>query len=241
MNIISFNLHHCSKKAILACPLILEKHVPQLLVFTEFLHNAEGRKLESILKSNEFNILVSAPAQSGSVLVASKYEAVPLTVPFNAKQFRMPEELRSRVIGMKTAGINVIGVYLPQGDDRADYLNEMSKLDGVFLEQKTLIVGDFNVGDKMRDGYDHYPRSVYRKTFEAFDRLNATGWIDAWRETHSSSKERTWYFKKTGRGFRIDHMFMSPPLYEKMKLVEYSHEERESCISDHSLMFAEIN
>jgi exodeoxyribonuclease III len=67
-------------------------------------------------------------------------------------------------------------------------------------------------------------------------------WVDAWRKFHRkpSYVDYTWYMPG-GKGFRLDYAFLSPKLGDKLKAARYSPLERESGLSDHSMLIVEIN
>ena len=64
--------------------------------------------------------------------------------------------------------------------------------------------------------------------------------VDGWRHFHGDASEWTWLGNR-GNGFRPDHAFVSPALLGRLKAVEYSHTERNSRISDHSMAIIELS
>jgi exodeoxyribonuclease III len=105
--------------------------------------------------------------------------------------------------------------------------------------QSFLLLGDFNTG---LHGMDEVGRTFY--CVEHFARLSALGWTDVWRQFHGEKVEFTWYpilkGGRVGNGFRLDHAFATPSLLARLTDCRYSHSERESKISDHSLMIVEF-
>lgn len=106
--------------------------------------------------------------------------------------------------------------------------------------EDAIITGDFNTGLDFIDG----------PTFFLSDRMamlkdmkNDQGqrWVDVWRMFHpsASGEDYTWYGEKNG--FRLDYMFVTPGLAEKIRSVRYSHDERMSGISDHSMLIVDID
>jgi exonuclease III len=64
------------------------------------------------------------------------------------------------------------------------------------------------------------------------------GWRDAFRALHGySRRDRSWAWR-TGLGYRLDHIVVSPGL-EPIEC-EYVHEWREDALSDHSAMWARL-
>jgi exonuclease III len=68
--------------------------------------------------------------------------------------------------------------------------------------------------------------------------LPALGWSDAFRALHGyERRDRSWLFR--GRfGYRLDHIFVSPPL--RPSACDYLHSVREDGLSDHAAMWAEL-
>jgi exodeoxyribonuclease-3 len=105
------------------------------------------------------------------------------------------------------------------------------------LHEPAMIVGDLNTGAHYRD---EHRATLY--CADQFERLGALGWIDAWREFHGPNrKEWSWvYPRRRTYGYRLDHAFCTPPLAKRLVGCRYSHDERESGLSDHSLMIVDL-
>ncbi len=65
------------------------------------------------------------------------------------------------------------------------------------------------------------------------------GFEEAWRSLNGDKREYTWRSNR-GNGFRIDHAFLSRALRGRLIDARYSHRERDSKISDHSLMIVDF-
>lgn len=103
------------------------------------------------------------------------------------------------------------------------------------LQEPFLFLGDFNTGAHRLDEAG--------KTFvcaEHFGKLSELGWKDMWRHHNNGPTEWTWYSKQKGgapcNGFRLDHAFATPSLAPRINACRYSHAERISRISDHSIL-----
>ena len=97
-----------------------------------------------------------------------------------------------------------------------------------------LVIGDFNTGNF----YEDEKNATFSCTRE-FNELKVNGLIDSWRSRNKDIKEFSWY-SHAGNGFRIDHIFSTPIINDRIKDIYYSHNEREQKISDHSAMIVEI-
>jgi exodeoxyribonuclease-3 len=99
-----------------------------------------------------------------------------------------------------------------------------------------VFVGDLNTGALIDDQKFFCAEHFQRMTDEL-------GWTDLWRKFNGNAAEYTWFSKrKEGRkGFRIDHAFASSALLPRVVNCRYSHCERETGISDHSVLVVEIS
>jgi exodeoxyribonuclease III len=155
---------------------------------------------------------------------------------------------------LEVLGIHVPDVKTQDGDGRINKTLGYKKLfwealirfaqEKMVREENVIIMGDFNTGlntvDKEPGAGDFY----LSKCMEAFLELqDAKGrkWVDAWRKFHrrQSQTDYTWYMPG-GKGFRLDYAFLTPALADKLKAVRYSSLERESGLSDHSMLIVEI-
>jgi exonuclease III len=97
-----------------------------------------------------------------------------------------------------------------------------------------LLIGDFNTCEA---GVDAYKKPLAGS--DQFVAIRDAGYVDLWRRTNSTM-EYTWFsFGRGGvtlNGFRIDHALASPSLARRVTGCRYSHVERESRLSDHSLL-----
>jgi exonuclease III len=65
------------------------------------------------------------------------------------------------------------------------------------------------------------------------------GWKDAFRALHGyDRRDRSYMIKPPGYGWRLDHILLSPGV--EPRACEYVHEWRETGLSDHSGMWAEV-
>jgi exonuclease III len=103
------------------------------------------------------------------------------------------------------------------------------------LREPSILIGDFNTG---KHYIDEKGKTFY--CAKHFCQLETVGWIDAWRQHHGDRKEFTW-FSNANNGFRVDHAFVSPTLFPRVRKVWYSHRERELKISDHSVLLLDLD
>ncbi|MCI4354802.1 MAG: hypothetical protein L3K06_05490 [Thermoplasmata archaeon] len=100
----------------------------------------------------------------------------------------------------------------------------------------TLLVGDWNTGDRILDA-----ETVMAYGSPECAQMAAMGWRDAWRSLHPEAREYTWFSRKPHcNGFRIDHAFVSPPLASRLTAAHYDHRIRELGATDHSALVVEL-
>jgi endonuclease/exonuclease/phosphatase family metal-dependent hydrolase len=96
-----------------------------------------------------------------------------------------------------------------------------------------LLVGDFNTGIGPADG----PMNNFGDV-DRFLALQECGFSDLWRRFHGDGIEHTWC--RNEKSYRIDHALASPGLLPRVRSCGYSHQERTSGVSDHSVLLVEI-
>jgi exodeoxyribonuclease III len=138
------------------------------------------------------------------------------------------------------SGVRLAAVYGPaEGPPVAHYWDAAAAWLARRARRPFLMLGDFNAGASRvdADGYRF-------KAGPAFARLGALGLVDLWRRQHGDRREHTWFSRpgpaRTGRGFRIDHAFASPPVAERLTGCRYDHDVRERGWSDHSLLVVDL-
>jgi exonuclease III len=105
------------------------------------------------------------------------------------------------------------------------------------LTEPAMIAGDLNTGAPFRD---EHRATLY--CADRFEQPGGLGWIDAWRRFHGPTrKEWSWvYPRRRTYGYRLDHVFCTPPLAERLTGCRYSHDERDRGLSDHSLLLVDL-
>jgi exodeoxyribonuclease-3 len=142
-----------------------------------------------------------------------------------------PGEDEKRFIAATVAGVRVINVYVPNGQEVGSpkFLYKLAWLERLrtFLSttysllDAVLLCGDFNVAPEPRDVYD--PVKVdgeilyHPEERAAFARLLAWGLRDTLRLHHETGGLYSWWDYRAAAfrrnlGFRIDHILVTPPL-----------------------------
>lgn len=99
-----------------------------------------------------------------------------------------------------------------------------------------IIAGDLNVIEP-----DHQPpHTVYGAwEYDFYRAFAATGYSDAFRQKHPSRAEHSWFGRRSGLGYRFDHIFTNAP--NLVADCDYHHEPRLEGLSDHAAMTLTLN
>lgn len=208
----------------------ITSHDPDVIVLTEYGRNLRAEGFLSTLAGRgwEHHLHSEPPKWSNGVLIAAR-------LPISSHSFGdgMPPA-RERWLGVEVAGINLTGIYFPLEDAQPAHWDHLLAHAPRLSDERHIITGDFNTGrhwlDEDRDVLKHA---------RYIDELEGLGWQEGWRRLHPEGREYTWY-SRVGNGFRLDHAFLSPALLPRLVSAEYSHKERASGVSDHSVLLTEF-
>ena len=139
--------------------------------------------------------------------------------------------------------LHLHNLYIPAGGDepdpevndkfahKLDFVDEMTRCfaDQYSNDQKVVAVGDFNIAPYEHDVWSHKQLlKVVSHTLPETERLakmlGSLGWVDAAREfVPMEEKLYTWWsyrnrdWRKSNRGRRLDHVWVTPPLKGALK------------------------
>lgn len=234
MRVLSWNIRHGGSPgrdaSILAA---LVAHDADIVILSEY---RTGRPtLRSGLEGRgwTWTYAAEAGATTNVVLVASKR---PLLVALSAHQ----PAARHRWVEVEVpvSNLRLLGVHIPGSNDRWDkraFWEATLSYAMENAERQALIIGDLNTG---------LPADAQGTPFTlsgSFAQLSTLGWVDLWRDFHAGRPtEFTWY-STAGNGFRVDHAFASPALRPHVREARYSHAERLTSASDHSILTVDID
>ena len=106
------------------------------------------------------------------------------------------------------------------------------------------MAGDTNSG---RAGVDEETAVFNKRTTAWFDRIEHTGWRDAFRLVHGAKREFTWYSPGHDNGLRLDQAFVSPELVDHVTDARHCWAEdvdevtRRDAVSDHAALIVEFD
>ena len=230
MKILTFNIQHGGGTRVSAILESILDHNPDILVLTEFRQNKNAAIIKNNLYKSGYIYSSSSslnPKQN-SVFIASKFHFVASLFPLELK------EDTHRALFAQFQDINILGVYFAQKELKINLFNFINNNFINLSNNNGLVIGDFNTGNF----YEDEKNTTFSCTHQ-FNELKVNGLVDSWRSRNKNIKEFSWY-SHAGNGFRIDHIFSTATINDRIKNIYYSHNEREQKISDHSAMIVEI-
>ncbi|MBL8797624.1 MAG: endonuclease/exonuclease/phosphatase family protein [Planctomycetia bacterium] len=229
MRALTWNIRHGGTSRVEAILAAVQAHAPDLVVLTEFRNNTAGQRLREALASLGLRHQSRAHDQVtvNTVWVAARKAFVEQTFDILGIDVH-------RCVLARMGDVNVFGLYFPNLKKKEPLFRFLVDLAPQYLAEPTLLFGDFNTG---KHHLDEAGATFFCADY--LERLESLGWVDAWRRQHAEAREYTWYSYR-GNGFRLDHAFVSPPLWLRVQRVFYSHREREQKVSDHSALVVDI-
>ena len=135
-------------------------------------------------------------------------------------------------------GITFLGVHVPGSKPPStvmqDFWSHVLEWAGSHPE-RAVILGDLNSGLRRVDETG----ATFSCHWQMMALGELPGWRDAWRHAHGDASEYTWY-SYVDNGFRIDHMFATDDVVERITRCEYDHAVRSARVSDHSALLVEV-
>lgn len=172
------------------------------------------------------------------------------------------DQQKRLITGIVSPGIRILNLYVPNGSDLEsdkyvyklewlallrDYVQKLLSLS----PQHLLICGDFNIALEDRDIHDPSGRETHIMATDrerhALQEILALGLQDAFRKFSSEAGQFSWWNYRTASfqrnlGWRIDHHYLTPTLYERARACRIdSAPRRLPKPSDHAPVIVEID
>jgi exodeoxyribonuclease III len=170
-------------------------------------------------------------------------------------------DAQKRLITGIIGNIRIINLYVPNGSalDSDKYIYKLKWLE-ILREYLNIIIldndrelcicGDFNIALEDKDIYDPKGKENHimssNQEREALKNVLELGLKDAFRKFTSEGGHYSWWDYRTGgfarnRGWRIDHLYLTPKLYEKtINCVIDKEPRKQEKPSDHAPVIIEI-
>ncbi len=234
----------------------LERERPDLLLLQEIKCEAPAFPAASFAELGYRCEAVGQKSYNGvAALVRGDFAVAQRALP------GLPEDdAQARYIELTTAGLTVIGIYLPNGNSGGEaglaykmaWMDRLAERAEALLEADTdlLIAGDFNVcpaDEDLAPGTLPPNDALVRPEIRGrFRRLIWSGMTDAIRMLHPRERIYTFWDYQAGAwrrnaGLRIDHVLLSPTLAERLVSASSDrHERGEEQPSDHVPVVVEL-
>lgn len=203
----------------------IQQHDPDIVVLTEVRNGERGDSIRESLAAAgyQYQHIASAELGTNTVGLFSRIEYQQTALQSLALKDK------KRCLLADFGGFTVMGVYFAQNKEKEPLWEYVLSFARENVQQRAIIVGDFNTGDPDLDGGKFYCSRQFRQLSEL--------WCDSWRFFHHQETQYSWISNR-GNGYRVDHIFVSPVLKKCLVSADYSHCEREvrPPISDHSAL-----
>ncbi|MFM7192214.1 MAG: exodeoxyribonuclease III [Microcystaceae cyanobacterium] len=209
-----------------------------------------------------YHLAISGQKSYNGVAILSKEPLTEMSqgfAPIIGTELAQDFDEQKRVITGVTNGIRIVNLYVPNGSavgsDKYDYKLAWltllkSYLDQLKTQTELCVCGDFNIALEDRDIYDPQGKenSIGASPLER-EHLQAVldlGLQDIFRKFHPETGHFSWWDYRTGafqrdRGWRIDHLYLTPQLYEKAIQCAIDREPRTwEKPSDHAPVWVEL-
>ena len=233
----------------------LERHSPDLVFLQELKCQTAEFPLPDFADTGYRVHAVGQPGGRNGVAVLGR-------IPFEVTAEVLPGEedaAHARFVSVRAEGIDVAGIYLPNGNSGGDdgyryklrWMERLGTWIGARLEEFTpvAVLGDFNVcptdADLAPGVLPPTDALVRPETRAAFRALTNSGMTDALRALHPRDAPYTYWDYgpafNMNRGLRIDHLLVSAELAERLVACGVDTNARaEEQPSDHAPVWCEL-
>jgi exodeoxyribonuclease-3 len=231
VRLFAWNIRQGGGTRLAAITAALIRRDADVAVISEYRGGPSAERLRAALCAAGYNHMTAVAPLNGcnGGLIAARHPfrehgvlSVPLPEPF-------------RIVGIDLEGIRMFGVYMPNMMAKVPYWEALLGALSEAARTPAIAIGDFN---SCRAYVDE--AGAIDKTAHFFEKIEAAGFCDLWRDRNPDRREFSWYSTR-GNGFRIDHAFLSRTLAARAGPIRYSHAEALAGVSDHSLLILDID
>lgn len=229
---------------------VLEKYHPDIVCLQETKLSCNSTGILRHIFPEEYDIRYSLSEEGGrsGVCVASRIPILEAEYDIGFEKF----DRQGRFLSVKLEnGLRIMSLYMPHGKrDKSDIPYKLQAFDYIEAYLKHVSQGivctDFNVAHRETDlarPAENRNNTMFTEAERSLvDRMEISGFIDAFREKHSEGGQYTWWpysFHAYERnlGWRIDYFFVQRSLEKRIRQTEILHQER---YSDHCPIFLEL-
>jgi exodeoxyribonuclease-3 len=234
VRLLALNIQHAAVRRVPLIANAVLDAAPDVVILSEFYLNLQGGRLLGLLEAA--GLVYSALGVPGSerypytVAIASRTPITGTRRPLDGSAHAQ------RVLEATIAGITVVAVYFPLAKEHDPFWDDhFLPYIGSLAHRPAIVAGDWNTGSTQLDIGGGPVAGMGR-----FDALLDAGWTDAWRSLHPDAREFTWYNRRSGNGFRIDHALLSTRLAPRLRAGAHIHATRTCGATDHSGLLVEL-
>jgi exonuclease III len=230
MRLLAWNIRQGGSTRLAGIMAAIARHDADVLILSEYRGGDSAERLRAALKASGYPYatrLMPPPLRTGVLIAARRRfgERGPLSA-------HMDEPWR--LLDVDLGVLRLTGVYMPNLQKKVPYWQSLVHAFAARASGDALAIGDFNTCRAFVD-----EPGATDTTAHFMDAMDAIGFRDFWRHRYPDGREFSWYSHR-GNGFRIDHAFLSPSLAGRAGLIRYSHDERLSGLSDHSVLLLDL-
>ncbi len=236
----------------------LDRVQPDVLALQEL--KLETHKVpRELFESRGYHLAVFGQPQWNGVLIASKG---PIEELQRGLEVPGAEEIEARLLAVRTLGLTVVDVYCPQGQsvESPKFPYKLAFFDALVAwlsarfspEEALVLLGDYNVAPAARDLYDPVGLagvpSFHPEEHQRLEALRRFGLEDVCEPFLPAGTYSFWDYRggafRFNQGMRIDHIWVTPPLRDRVKGASVSRDDRkkrgELVPSDHAPVILEL-
>jgi exodeoxyribonuclease-3 len=234
LRVMVLNIQHAAARRVPLVARAVLAAEPDVVMLSEFYVDDQGRRLLDLLAERGFvhrvHGLPGSERHPYTVAIASRGPINGAVRPLTGAPHAQ------RILEAEVEGVTMVAVYFPLKEEHEPFWKtQFLPYVETLRDRPTLIAGDWNTGSRFLDIGGGPVAGMAR-----FDALTASGWTDAWRSLHPGAVEFSWYNRRTGNGFRLDHALLSPSLAPRLRSSAYLHEVRTTQVSDHAALVVEL-
>ena len=230
MRLLAWNIRQGGGSRLAGIMAALARHDADVLVLSEYRGGDSAVRLRAALTALGYRKVteLAPPPQRTGVLIAARRRFL----EHGALSVEVDEPYR--LVDVDLGAVRLTGVYMPNLLRKVPYWQALVGALAARADGDALAIGDFNTCRAFVDE----PGAI-DATAHFMDSMEAIGFRDLWRHRYPAGREFSWYSHR-GNGFRIDHAFLSPSLAARAGAVRYSHDERLTGLSDHSVLLLDL-
>ena len=232
MHIVAWNIRWGGQDRVERIAQTFRDYSPDVIVLSEYQPKGSASLLAALAEQGFVHQAVTSPPErKGGVAIVSRHQLSPIALPTSL----VPFNWRYLPVSVPELSIEIIGLYGPLQKEPYDAFWEaaLDALETASL-RSTLVVGDFNTGESL---VDTPVADFFCSRF--FSSLSTRGYTDLWRQM-AGREAREYSWLGTVNPFRLDHAFGTQSVVSRLRSCSYSHAERLSGASDHSLLSVEL-